>query len=470
MKIFRYALIVVLWMTIILLAVIYGFLILAYLNLIVQLWHIGHPSPLLIIELIVLAVCLCVLVAHVCRRKRWYPKQLWHWGALVLLLALPLIVLAIDASPVIDDYSRADIAPPSKKAEESYDVFMTYRRGKEPDFKINAPHVLNLETITNALPYAEEIEKAWKDISVGRKYIEKLDSFEQIVDLIPRIKLDFETPMINFMSNRIFAYVYCAYVVLKAEEGKPEEGVRNLVQLHSVCRKALPNCVLLVPKMIWVAIARGNIETAYLIATKQNCTPETLEILKTGFDPLTHEDVSIRRPMIAEYLCVREFYLTVGKKPLPQSFLKKTALIFSPIFFNRNRTIRELKKRYDLIIAGASKCPPDIPNTIDELYNNTPRLRNPWGQMMYMAALPSFSKAAEMSSKIKVLSDLLAITLSSRSGQEINLPDFYTGKAYIIDEKTGAAMSAGPDGLLGTEDDIKLGDWPRPPSRGPRNK
>lgn len=476
MKTFRYAVIVVLAAATILLVLIYGALFLAYLALMGKFWDWEDRtlSPLLVWELILLAICLGALIAHVGKRKRWYPKRLWHWSAFALLLALQLIVLTIDAPPVANDYTRADIAPPSPEAEKSYEILMTYRKGKEPDFQIKAPHVLSLEAITNALPYAAEIEKAWEDIANGRNYIEKLDSFEQIVDLTPKIPIDLETPIINFIPLRTIAYVYRTYAVLKAEEGQAEEGVRTLVQLHSVCRKALPHCAILIPKMMWIAIAQGNIETAHRIAMNPNCTPETLAILKAGFYPLTAEDVSMRRPLIAEYLWMKsvcESYLTrtnlLGCFVLdssgqpPYGFLGKTVSgIAFTFFFNRNRTILKAKERFGLLVAGASKCPPDISSATAALQMTRPDLRNPVGQMLVEIVVPSFSITMERSSKTKVLSDLLAITLARRSGQELNLPDFYTGKAYIVDQQTGAVMSVGPDGLPGTMDDIKLGDWP----------
>jgi hypothetical protein len=209
-----------------------------------------------------------------------------------------------------------------------------------------------------------------------------------------------------------------------------------------------------------------------------------LAILKAGFNPLTKEDTSIRRPLITEYLGMKymcESYLTgtnlldfftmveVGKEKPSPSFLKKmVSRIAFAFFFNRNRTVRECKEYYDQLITGASKCPPDISEPMTDWKMKMKRLRlgNPIGQMLVYIAIPYFSRTVETSSKLKVLSDLLAITLARRSGQELNLPDFYTGKAYIIDEKTGVAMSVGPDGLPGTEDDIKLGDWPWSPSRG----
>lgn len=474
MKIFRQAMIILGWIVIILLSLIYGTISCVYLHLFYQ---SGDNNvvyiPALPILFTVLVIGVCVLVTLGCRKTRW---DNWRAGVLVLF-TLPLIWLAIDAPPVENDYTRADIAPPSKESEKSYDVFMTYRKGEGPYFSIDAPHVTGLEAITNALPYAEEIEKAWNDISTGRDYIEKLDTFDQIVDLIPSIPLDYETPTIEFITLRTIAQIYWAYAALKTEEGKPEEGARYLVQLHSVCRKALPNCATLLSKMIWTAIAGGNIQTAYHIANRPNCTLETWKILKNGFKPLTKEDMSLRRPLIAEYLLAKnvcESYLTVTnlfdvftgtttelQKP-SQRFLKNTFSRIILLFcFNRNRTIRDFKIYHDPIIAGATKYPPDISSTTNMPYTQRLQLRNPAGQLLVSIARPPFwFRSTKAAFDKKVLSDLLAIYLSERLGDKIELTDPYTGKPYIIDEKTGIAISAGPDGISDTEDDIKLGYFP----------
>jgi len=457
MKIFRYAVSVVGWVTAVLFSIIYGNFIFAYLE--ANAWiRIEQSScfylnalPLLGILFVVLAIGFCVLLTFVCRKKRWDPKGYWRAGVLALL-TLPLIVLGLDSPPIENDYTRADIAPSSKEAEKSYDVLMTYRKGKGPFCNFDAPHIH--EAMTNALPYAEEIKKAWQSISADRRNIEKLDSFDQIVDLTPGTSLDSNTPILDFMALRTIAQVYCAYAELKAEESQPEEGARHLVQIHSVCRKALPNSTALVSKMIWIQIAQGNIDTAYHIATNPNCTLEILKILKAGFSPLTQEDVSLRRPLIREYMVIKHEIDLIGPRC---GFPQKTASrIMSPFCFNRNRTIRDLKNQYDIFIVGASKCLPDLPCATNVVSTKRLRLKNPIGQML-VRCFPSFGKAIDKSFKVKVMSDLLAITLSQRLGEELHLPDFYTGKEYINNKKTGDAMSAGPDGIPGTKDDIILG-------------
>jgi len=212
---------------------------------------------------------------------------------------------------------------------------------------------------------------------------------------------------------------------------------------------------MLVSKLIWIQIAQNNIDTAYHIAINPNCTPEILKILKAGFSPLTQKDVSLRRPFIVEYLVIKHEIDRLGPFwGFPQ---KTIARIMTPFCFNRNLTIRELKHQFDIYIVRSSKCPPDFPSAINVVSKKRLRLKNPVGQMFCSCAMPSFSEAIDKSFTVKVMSDLLAITLSQRLGDELHLPDFYTGKEYIIDKKTGNAMSVGPDGMPGTKDDIILG-------------
>ena len=57
-------------------------------------------------------------------------------------------------------------------------------------------------------------------------------------------------------------------------------------------------------------------------------------------------------------------------------------------------------------------------------------------------------------------SDLLAMEISRQLGEDFEVPDYFTGGRYFVDEKTGELCSVGPDKLPGTADDIRLGkDW-----------
>ena len=75
----------------------------------------------------------------------------------------------------------------------------------------------------------------------------------------------------------------------------------------------------------------------------------------------------------------------------------------SSTVFNRNRTLRDFRDIYDTIIS--KDCGP-------------------------------------------------ALDIHRHLGLELDLEDPYSGGPYVTDAETGLAMSVGPDGEAGTEDDI----------------
>lgn len=478
------------WILAILMSVIYGLLIAFYLALRFQdlppLSSSGWPSiPLFGPSLTVIAIGAWILLTLLFRRKKWDVKGLRRMACL-MVLAIPLVYLAIDEPPSKPIYTRADLPPPAKDAEESYKTLMTFRRDGGLELKVDIPYGSTNSYPwlfpTNIMDYADAVEKAWKDVGKGWEVIEKLDSFSAIADLLPETPLDDKTPVPGFLHLRNMVRVCWRYAVLKTEQGKPDEGVHALCRLHSVTLKALPYSSTLVSKMIWVAIAKGNMQTAYHIADSKQCTPEALRTLSATFAPLAWEDVSVRRSMIAEHLFSRTtFHKIHSKDPglisaftcstnatldnplvgLP--FLKVASFTIGPFFVNLNMTDRELEAAWDSVLSGVSKQPPTTLDTVAETIEaklRSPSFKNMGGQAMVAIAIPAFLKSAENAWKMKVLSDLLAIELRRRLGEKLVLTDAYTGKPYFVDEATGIAGSVGPDGKPGTADDIKLGDWP----------
>ena len=46
--------------------------------------------------------------------------------------------------------------------------------------------------------------------------------------------------------------------------------------------------------------------------------------------------------------------------------------------------------------------------------------------------------------------------ISRQLGEDFEVPDYFTGGRYFVDEKTGELCSVGPDQMPGTSDDIRL--------------
>lgn len=486
----RVAVSAVSWILAILISVIYGGLIAFYLGLRIQnlpLFELNDSSliPLFGPAFTVIAIGAWILLTLLSRRRTWGINGLRRLACLVVS-ALPLVYLAMDESPSKPIYTRADLPPPAKDAEASYSTLMAFRKNGGLELKVDIPYSSTNSYPpgfpTNVLDHADAIEKAWKDVGEGWEVIEKLDSFDTIADLLPETPLDDKTPILGFLHLRNTAWVCWRQAVLKTEQGKADDGVRALCRLHSVTRKALPHSSTLVSKMIWVAIARGNVQTAYRIAESRQCTPDALRMLSASFAPFKAEDTSMRRPFIAEHLwgkaIVRklhsgdpgmfsafvscsdpeEAFNPLANRPL----LRTASYAMGPFLFNLNRTIRELEETWDSVIRGVSSEPPTV-GTIEESIKarqGKPHFKNMVGQMLPAMTIPAFSRCSSNAWKTKVLSDLLAIELHRRSGEKLVLTDAYTGKPYFVDDATGMASSVGPDGKPGTANDIRLGEWP----------
>ncbi|MEI6809533.1 MAG: hypothetical protein WCN95_12505 [bacterium] len=493
----RVAVSAVSWILAILMSVIYGALITVYIGLRFQCLQLGFFSypgsqfsqylPLIGPAFTVVAIGAWILLALVFRRRKRDVNGLRRLACLVVL-AIPLVYLAIDEPTSKPIYTRADIPPPAKDMEASYKTLMAFRRDGGLELKVDLPYASTNYGYpqgcpSNVLERADAIEKAWLDVGKGWEVIERLDSFAAIADLLPETPLDEKIPVLGFLHLRNTARACWRYSILKTEQGKTDEGVRALCRLHSVTRKAQPYSTTLVSKMIWIAIAKGNMQTAYHIADSSKCTPATLMMLSKSFPPLSAGDTSMRRPFIAECLwgktMLRKFhsrdpgYFTAfvscssqeeALNPLAnRPHLRVASYVIGPFLLNLNGTIRELEETWHSVLRGVSSEPPTFGPSADsaEARLRNPNFKNMVGKMLPVVVIPSLSKCSENAWKAKVLSDLLAVELHRRLGEKLLLTDAYTGKPYFVDEATGIPSSVGPDGKPGTADDINLGEWPQ---------
>ncbi|MBI2437655.1 MAG: hypothetical protein HYV36_02420 [Lentisphaerae bacterium] len=473
------------WLYAVILCLIYGLLLSAYgCSLRFHDSHEPRLSFLFLLFLALLAVFIgcCFSLSWLWRRRNWDSRGRWRFAFLVLL-TIPIVCLMRDATPIEHDYSMKDIVPGDPKILASYDTLMLFRKGggmevKTTDTSANYPQFqtnILANLLTNTLAYSESISYAWNSIAPARSVIEKLDTYPGIADLTPQVPLGTNTPIPNFVTLRSISWTYTAYASLKTAQGHPEEGVKQLAKIQSVTRKALPNSALLINKMIWIAIARNNIEAAYVILQQPQCTPESLKILKEAFPSISAEDVSLRHVFIGEYLFLKScvdwlrpstffdaFSLieVVGTTPKPPSLFRKAVSSFVYyLAIRKNRTFRDFRKHFDLLVEGAGKHPPDM-SRADRFVKNYirhPDIRNLGGWFMVSVTTPSFTRASVTAVNTKVLSDLLAIEIGNRLNQPVVLDDYYSDGPYGRDERTGRAFSVGPDKKPNTYDDILLG-------------
>ncbi|MBA4388842.1 MAG: hypothetical protein C0404_12740 [Verrucomicrobia bacterium] len=441
---------------------------------------------------------LAILVVNIVRSIGWPRRRLQRVLSWAIAL-LPIAVIMMDSSPISDDYKRDDLPKPPGESSKSVE-FLRELIVRQPT---NLPScIVQGDYVTNVLEYAGEIETAWINAAAARQLVTKLSSFDGLDDPTYYERMDvYSTNALPMVSIRNIGHIYRAYALLRSGKGQPEEGASRLVELHTLVLKAIPYSKFLVNKMILVGQARSNISAAHQIVHNPNCTPEALAILKKGFPPLRHEDTTTRWCHTNMYLNNKEafqvkitnaryfeflhpilwwrnwgssssggrfFSAKPSSGPPPSTppkyesgfWERNVSRIVAGAFFKRNRSIRDLKRYYDLLIAQSDLRPPSSTAalTFGNDYGQRPRLSNICGWLLVREHTEiSFEKATASATKALVLSDLLAIELRTMCGEKTDIRDYYTGENYITNPKFGFYKSAGPDGVNGTSDDVTLG-------------
>lgn len=462
------------WSCAVVLSIIYSLLLSTYAFLLLLHGALVPFVPVLFATLLALFAGCCLIVFRACRKRGLDSSGWWRCAVIIVLSAL-LAFLMVDAPQIEKDYVLHDIVSTNKNILESYDTLMLLR--KDGELKVDAtitPQMYS-QLQTNSVAHSELIYHAWDNITEARSVIEKLDTYLGIADLTPEVELSTNTPILNFVALRSIGWTYAAYARLMTAEGHPDKGVQHLATLHSVTRKALPHAAILIDKMIWIAIANNNIETAFSVIQDPHCTSNTLGLLKQAFPSISEDRVSLQRVLIGEYVGLKaicdadlkpsNFFdafvmVEVGEPQRVTSLLRRTtsSLVYH-LTFRKNRTFRDLRKHYDLLIDGAAKHPPNMRDAdiFADAYCHRLDIRNPGGWYLVSIAVPSFERSCEAAVKTKVLSDLLAIEIGHRLNQPVVLQDYYSDDAYKRDNQTDRVFSVGPDGMPHTDDDIILG-------------
>ena len=403
-------------------------------------------------------------------QRRWRLALLT--GSVLILLAF-LTYLAIDRPPVESDFTWSDLPVPATQAQESWEALLTYRHsGGGKKLTTREVSVFG-KGVDRVLELEEDIEKMWEGFAEYRDYIETLDTFEGIADL----GTSMFSPIVSFRVVRTIARGYSDFALLRAAQGRALEGAREIARLHSVTRKTLPYHRALIGEMVWLAVAGLNVNTAHYIVTRPDCSREALRVLKDALPPLTREDVSLRNPIIGEYLAQRQIIETMDVIPLSsydvgqrgKGWRKVLAgmidqAVSSRFFLNRNHTIAELASIYSQFArAERAMSPAAIKQVVRDKkgVRASAGLKNLSGRFLIDIGTPSLVVGAQNAWRRKVDSDLLAILIHRKLGETLELKDLYSSRPYLTDEETGEPYSAGLDRRPGTKDDVKLGGWRR---------
>jgi hypothetical protein len=407
-----------------------------------------------------LAVALCGLTAlatllfTTMRRKKLF---LAVNSLATILMAVGLAWFLVDAPPMAEDYSEQTLR---HQTNDSYPVL----------------NIFNSEQGTQqskAFMQAGDVLKAWEEIKPFRTAIETLAGYNYICDLPEDKPIDLHTPFLKYSAMRDVADIYHGYCLFQVATGNGQEAIEALQHLYNLGRRGMTDASVMINKFIFMALTRQTLNTAFAVSQHEPSEIGMIKQLEAGFTPLTSEEYSMARAFTGEYLMIKN---TMAQQITPEKFLDAVLLgsegkeeeparfpfasrLAYYFGFKPNRNLRDIRQLFDLMIASQRQHPPDFSAAVEfaDAYAKQPQIRNMAGWILNSIAMPSFEDYSLRGVEIKVQSDLLAVTISSKLNQPLPVRDYFNKQAYRFRKEDALLRHPGQDGEYDTPDDIVLG-------------
>ena len=308
---------------------------------------------------------------------------------------------------------------------------------------------------------ADMIKQTWDKTEKVRGIIHQINKFPEIADLY---EPSFTDEPLHVVALINFSRIYHAYAYLQVEPNDIHRFTIELIEMDSVFRKLSMNARLKIVKLCCLIITSNNIQAANTIANTSEASQESIKLLAEHFTPFTKEQISLKNPLLLEYLSMK---YCISQAP------ENTFMKVIPVF-KRNSTLRINRNHFEDLISAAEVTndakkerlkvwpsfypfqEPAFPKKNEKLpflY----RCYNPVGSLLLKIMNPdTFTSMSEKSLKIKIKNDLFQIILNKRLGKDVDLTAKAYSDKYIIDVENEIIFSPGPDGESGTDDDIKL--------------
>ena len=399
----------------------------------------------------------------------------------ILFMYVFYLFWSIDALPIPNDYTIADLRSASAKYAESFEVLKTLLGENDDSSNVPAIEITNsdsdmiaeikgiMETgttseITQAISsYAEETNQIWADNETAREVIHRLNEFPEIADLT---ELNTNLKIMRVSKFIDLARFYQVYAHLEIEQCDIWAFVSEFIELDSACRKLSVNARMLVPKLAYLICINENILTANAIVNDKQTPTSTVELLAGHFLPLTDEQTSLRNCILSEYLLMRNMLSEISKQSTAEKILP----------LKKNSTLRLLRNYYDSWI-DAEEGMRNITETKLSVWPDIYPFKEPSVSLANQEQLPllyrcynphinivdiirpsdkTIKSRKNSIIRIQIQDDLLQIVLNKRLGKEVSLKARAYSDNYIVDIENNKIFSHGPDGKAETKDDIIL--------------
>jgi hypothetical protein len=439
---------------------------------------------------IILSIIALVKISR--SRGQLKGKSLAVTALCISLLAGPMLIIiffifwSMDAPPIPDDYTIADLQSTDPEYDYTYELLLSLSDKADdpngaPAIGLNADEVESFEELYSSFSNKSQTERSkilaenadtvkslWQSSKKGREVIQQLSFSEQIADLTePSLYSNFD-----FLRNcKKLSQMYCSYSRLEGSTGNDMTAAEKLAEVDIVFRKLSINARSLITKLVCYVIILIDLDTANFLVNNPDTTEQTLEYLVDNFPPLTEQQVSLANCFKNEYLTFKnllsgdslpeeiEIDITIDSLAATKILKANSTLrLYRNTCDNYIRTylgkIESEHKRFSVWPCGVNL--PDVSLDSDYKLPWYYFIYNPAGSMTTMIMTPAMGKIFEIKTKVLVTDDLFQIVLAMRMGTEYSLKARAYTDEYIIDFERKIIYSPGPDGESFTDDDIKL--------------
>lgn len=366
---------------------------------------------------VVLVPFVLLVIARRTRAGRWSIV-----GVGYLLIGSVYVWLAADDLTLRHNVKIDDLSPAFPGAEKSYAVLMRYGRNHALGRDFHAPSRIFdgkgprfVTDITKSeewrdwlLAHRTDIEADWADLAPVRAWWADLAQFDRIADLMPA---RFDTEFVAFQPVRSYAQHAVEIAGLQALDGHGDEAFATLQPLLEVSRNLEPSARSLVRIMIARVAQKMAVQAAGFVLDHATVSQAARAKFAAALAHGTTGEAGARRLLAVEYalaigmtkdLHAGDIMAQDSEPPLPSDLvrLRVTRVTLNSLSCVLLNPVRSLNMYGDLSLQlqdlVAHRQLDRIDSTAETFFKTEapPRMKNLYGRLLFLDAVPAFAKVA----------------------------------------------------------------------------
>ncbi len=247
-------------------------------------------------------------------------------GIIIPLLfnAIYFMLWRVDAPPIPNDYTMADLRSAPAEYDESYHLLVKLLNLFEDNLNLkdaneplltrenmaifgNISNISENGTDTELADLLNEnkdaIKQARDKTQKARDIIHQLNEFQEIADLTSYKTYATDLSLFSYLH---FSELYKVYSMLQNDENTIDSIATELINFDSVLRKICPNVRSIGSKLACFVCMTRNMEIANNILNKPETSQKTLELLEEHFIPMAEQDLSLKNCIIYQYVYMKD--------------------------------------------------------------------------------------------------------------------------------------------------------------------